>query len=259
MLSTDDPVRVFQRFSTLHAASGGRVEVIIGRGAFTESFPLFGYDLAQYGALFEEKLDLFAALLKGGPITWRGRLRSPLEARTVYPPLGGGSLKTWVAVGSTPESVLRAVRYDLPLMLGIVGGEARRFLPFVEIYRQAYAKLGRPIRAIAVHSTGHVADSDAQAREEFWSAYKPLRDLLGAERKWPTFTTEKFAAEVERGALYVGAPDTVARRITATMRELGVSRFDLKYSTGALTPTALRRSIELYGREVIPRVRQALG
>jgi alkanesulfonate monooxygenase SsuD/methylene tetrahydromethanopterin reductase-like flavin-dependent oxidoreductase (luciferase family) len=259
VLSTDDPVRVFQRFSTLHAATGGRVEVIIGRGAFTESFPLFGYDITQYGALFEEKLDLFAALLKGGPITWRGRLRSPLEARTVHPPLGGGSLKTWVAVGSTPESVLRAVRYDLPLMLGIVGGEARRFLPFVEIYRQAYAKLGRPARDIAVHSTGHIADTDAQAREEFWSAYKPLRDLLGVERKWPAFTAEKFVAEVERGALYVGAPDTVARRIIATMRELGVSRFDLKYSTGALTSTALRRSIELYGREVVPLVRQALA
>jgi probable LLM family oxidoreductase len=259
VLSTDDPVRVFQRFSTLHAASQGRAEVILGRGAFTESFPLFGYDLGQYEPLFDEKLELFAALLNGGAVTWRGSLRTALNGQEVFPTLGQRRLRTWLAVGSTPQSVLRAVRYDLPLMLGIVGGEARRFLPFVEIYRQAYTQTGRPALQIGVHSTGHVADSDARAREEFWSAYKPLRDRLGAERGWPAFTAAKFDAEVERGSLYVGAPKTVADRIVVTMRELGVSRFDLKYSTGTLSHQALLRSIELFGREVVPLVRAQMG
>jgi probable LLM family oxidoreductase len=258
VLGTDDPVRVFQRFATLHAATAGRVEVILGRGAYTESFPLFGYDLAQYGALFEEKLELFAALLRGGPVTWRGALRPPLDRVAVYPALAPETLRTWLAVGSTPESALRAARYDLPLMLGIVGGEARRFRPFVEIYRQGCGRLGRPPRQIGIHSPGHVGDSDSSAREEYWEAYRPQRERLGRERGWPPFTRAKFDTEVERGALYVGSPATVADRIVDTVRELGASRFDLKYSTGALRHPALLHCVELFGREVIPRVRECL-
>jgi len=258
VLGSDDPVRVFQRFSTLHAASNGRVEVILGRGAFTESFPLFGYELSQYGPLFEEKLDLFVALSRQKSVTWRGKLRSPLSGQQVYPPLEHGALRTWVAVGSTPESVLRAARYELPLMLGIVGGDAARFQPFVQIYRSALEKLGRPMQAIGVHSTGHVAETDAEAREEFWAAYKPQRDRLGIERGWPPLGRAKFDLEVDRGALYVGSPRTVAHRIVATVKELGLARFDLKYSTGALAHPKLLRSIELYAREVIPLVRELL-
>ena len=259
VLSTDDPVRVFQRFSTLHAAANGRTEVILGRGAFTESFPLFGYDLAQYGELFEEKLDLFAALLRRERVTWRGRTRSALTDQRVFPTIEAGVLRTWVAVGSTPESVLRAARHELPLMLGIIGGEPERFRAFVEIYRRAFDKLGRPLQAIGAHSPGYVADTDARARDEYWSAYQPMRDQLGRERGWSPITRAKFDLEVDRGSLYVGSPATVAGRIAATIKDLGLSRFDIKYSTGALAHEKLMRSVELFGREVIPQVRACLA
>ena len=258
VLSSDDPVRVFQRFSTLHALLRGRVEVILGRGAFKESFPLFGYPLSQYGALFDEKLDLFAALIRGSTVTWRGQLRPALTNQHVYPALESGVLRTWVAVGATPESVLRAARYDLPLMLGIVGGDPQRFQPFVEIYRQAFEKLKRPMQALGVHSPGYVAETDARAREEYWVAYKPHRDRIGADRGWPPIERPQFDLEVERGSLYVGSPETVARRIVTTAKALGVGRFDLKYSVGALSHEQLLHSIELYGRRVIPRVREQL-
>jgi len=259
VLSSDDPVRVFQRFATLHAAARGRAEVILGRGAYTESFPLFGYELAQYGALFDEKLELFVALLKGGSITWEGKLRPRLAGQQVYPSMGEAALKTWIAVGSTPQSVLRAARFGLPLMLGIVGGETRRFRPFIDMYRRASDTVPGPPQPVGVHSPGHVADSDARAREEYWTAYQPARDALGRERGWPPITRAKFDVEVERGALYVGSPETVARRIVETVKELGVSRFDLKYSTGLLPHEALLRSIELYGTRVAPLVRQKLA
>ncbi len=259
VLSTDDPVRVFQRFSTLHAAARGRAEVILGRGAFTESFPLFGYSLADYGKLFDEKLDLFVALLRGDEVTWHGSCRPSLSRARVVPPLAAGELRTWVGVGSTPESVLRAVRYDLPLMLGIIGGEPERFKPFVDIYQQSLAKLGRPAHPVGVHSSGYIAATDEIAREEFWVAYRPARDRLAAERGWPPLTRAKFDAEVERGSLYVGSPQTVARRIVATMRQLGTSRFDLRYATGAFPHSKLLNAIELYGRNVMPLVNEMLS
>jgi probable LLM family oxidoreductase len=259
VLSTDDPVRVFQRFSTLDAAAHGRVEVILGRGAFTESFPLFGYDIAKYGALFEEKLDLFAALIRRDTVTWHGTVRAALTNQRVYPPLEGGSLRTWIAVGATPQSVLRAARYELPMILGIVGGEPQRFKPFVDSYRQAFATLGRPAQAVAADSPGYVADTDAQAREEFWAAYKPLRDRIGTERGWPPLARAQFDLEVDRGSLYVGSPETVARRIAATVKGLEVMRFGMKYSNGVLAHEKLLHSIELYGRMVIPMVRDMLG
>jgi probable LLM family oxidoreductase len=257
VLSSDDPVRVFQRFSTLHAATSGRAEVILGRGAFTESFPLFGYDISQYGTLFDEKLDLFALLIRRDRVSWKGNTRSPLSGQRIYPPLEG-ALRTWLAVGATPESVLRAARYDLPLMLGIVGGDAGRFKPFVEIYHQAFQKLGTPAQALGVHSPGYVADTDALAREEFWTAYKPLRDRIGAERRVAPIDRAKFDVEVDRGALYVGSPETVARKIVTTVKDLGASRFDVKYSTGHLPHEKLLHCIELYGRKVIPLVRDML-
>jgi probable LLM family oxidoreductase len=259
VLSSDDPVRVFQRFATLDAASNGRAEVILGRGSFTESFPLFGYELSQYQELFEEKLDLFAALISQGAVTWQGKARSALTNQRVFPPIETGSLRTWVGVGGSPESVVRAARYDLPLMLAIIGGDPKRFVPYVDLYHRAFAQLGRPVQAIGVHSPGYVADTDEQAREELWPDYKRMRDRIGAERGWPPMGRAEFEQEADHGSLYVGSPRTVALKIAATAEALGVSRFDLKYSAGALSHEKLMRSIELYGNQVIPLVRDILG
>ena len=167
VLSTDDPIRVFERFSTLNAASNGRAEVTLGRGSFTESFPLFGFDLSKYEELFEEKLDLFVALLRSDTVTWEGHTRPPLKNQRVFPPIENGPLKTWIGVGGSPESVVRAAHYDLPLALAIIGGDPKRFRPFVDLYHRAFAQFGRPAKPIAVHSPGHVGDTDAQAEEDY--------------------------------------------------------------------------------------------
>lgn len=259
VLSSDDPVRVFQRFATVDAISNGRAEVILGRGSFTESFALFGYDLQQYEALFEEKLDLFAALLEQKPVTWQGRLRASLSNQSVYPPVERGTLKTWVGVGGSPESVVRAARYGFPLMLAIIGGDPRRFAPYVDLYHRAFAQFGRPAQAVGVHSPGYVARTDEQAREEFWPGFKANRDRIGKERGWPSMRREEYESEIEHGSLYVGSPETVARKIAATARALRASRFQLKYSAGPTPHETLMRGIELYGREVAPRVRDMLA
>jgi probable LLM family oxidoreductase len=258
VLSSDDPIRVFQRFATLDAASGGRAEVILGRGSFTESFPLFGFELGDYERLFEEKLDLFAALLKQQPVTWEGSIRPPLSNQNVFPPVEGGRLKTWIGVGGSPASVVRAARYGLPLMLAIIGGEPDRFAPYVDLYHRAFEQLGQPVQPIGVHSPGYVADNDKQAREELWPDYKVMRDRIGAERGWPPMQRAEFDREADRGSLYVGSPETVARKIAATAKALRISRFQMKYSAGALSHERLMRSIELYGRKVIPLVRDLL-
>ncbi len=260
VLSSDDPVRVFQRFSTLNAISNGRAEVILGRGSFTESFPLFGYDLSQYEELFEEKLDLFAALLEQQRVTWSGRTRASLTNQSVYPPIETGTLRTWVGVGGSSQSVLRAARYRLPLTLAIIGGSSRRFLPFVELYHQALERAGKPTLPIAAHSPGHVAQTDQQAREELWPHYSVMMNRIGRERGWPPIGREHFEREAgPDGALFVGAPETVAVKIAATVRSLGLSRFDMKYSNGTLPHDTLMTSIELYGTMVAPRVRELLA
>jgi probable LLM family oxidoreductase len=260
VLSTDDPVRVFERFSTLDAISRGRAEVIVGRGSFTESFPLFGYDLAQYEELFEEKLNLFAQLLAGGPVNWQGRLRPPLRTETVYPPAETGTLRTWVAVGGSPESVVRAAYYGLPLMLAIIGGSPQRFAPWTELYRERLVRFEKPAQPIGVHSPGHVADTDERAKEELWPHYADLMNRIGAERGWPPIGRGQFEqAAGPDGALYVGSPATVAAKIAATVKTLGLSRFDLKYSNGTLPHDAIMTSIELYGTKVVPMVRELLA
>ena len=259
VLSTDDPVRVFERFSTLDAIARGRAEVIVGRGSFTESFPLFGYDLGQYEELFEEKLNLFAALLGGGPVNWQGRLRPPLRVDTLYPP-PETALRAWVAVGGSPESVVRAASYGLPLMLAIIGGSPHRFAPWTELYRERLARFGKPSQPIGVHSPGHVAPTDEQAKEELWPHYAGLMNRIGAERGWPPIGRGQFEhAAGPDGALYVGSPETVAAKIAATMKTLGLSRFDLKYSNGTLPNEAVMTSIELYGTKVVPMVREMLA
>ena len=263
VLSSDDPVRVFQRFSTLDAASNGRAEVILGRGSFIESFPLFGYPLDQYETLFEEKLELFAALLdanrSGAPVTWSGTMRASLDAKRVYPPTANGRLATWIGVGGSPESVVRAARYRMPLMLAIIGGNPIRFVPYIDLYYRALAQLGVEQLPIGVHSPGHIADTDEQAREELWPAWREMRNRIGAERGWGPTSRVEFEREIEAGSLYVGTPDTVAKKIASTASELGLTRFDMKYSAGTLAHEKLMRSIELYGREVIPRVRELLA
>src|SRR5580698_2452883 len=228
VLSSDDPIRVFERFSTVDAASNGRAEVTLGRGSFTESFPLFGFDLAQYEELFEEKLDLFAALLKQETVTWQGQLRPPLKNQRVFPPREKPPLKTWIGVGGSPQSVVRAAHYDLPLMLAIIGGDPRRFTPYVDLYHRAVTQYGRPAREIGVHSPGFVCDTDEMAREQLFPVYKIFRDRIGAERGWPPMGRNEFDQEIEHGSLYVGSPETVARKIAATAKTLGISRFDLK-------------------------------
>ena len=259
VLSTDDPVRVFQRFSTLDAVSNGRAEVILGRGSFTESYPLFGYDLAQYNDLFEEKLDLFVKLLDQTPVTWSGRTRSGLTNQIVYPPVDGGRLRTWVGVGGSPDSVVRAARHGLPLTLAIIGGSAARFKPYVDLYLKSLKQFGKPVLPIGVHSPGHVAATDEQAKEDVWPHYLAMMNKIGRERGWPPRGRDDFEREAgPEGALYVGAPETVAAKIVNTVNALGVSRFDLKYSNGTLPHEALVKSIELYGTEVIPRVRRQL-
>jgi alkanesulfonate monooxygenase SsuD/methylene tetrahydromethanopterin reductase-like flavin-dependent oxidoreductase (luciferase family) len=236
--------------------------LILGRGSFTESFPLFGYPLDQYEQLFEEKLAIFAALREAGPtgapVTWRGTTRAPLTNQRVFPTTAT-PLTTWIGVGGSPESVLRAARYGMPLMLAIIGGDPRRFRSYVDLYYQALAERGAAVLPIGVHSPGYIAATDAEAREELWPAYREMRDRIGAERGWPPMTRAEFEREISAGSLYVGSPETVAQKIAATARALGIARFDMKYSAGALSHDAMMRCIELYGREVIPRVRELLA
>ena len=256
VLSTDDPVRVFERFSTLNAISNGRAEVILGRGSFTESYPLFGFDLNQYELLFEERLELFAALRKGEPVTWSGRTRAALKDQKVFPPVEG-TLRTWVGVGGSPESVVRAARYGLPLTLAIIGGSAERFRPYVDLYHQALERFGHSPQPIAVHSPGHVAATDQDAKDQLWPHYEAMMNRIGAERGWPRRGRADFEQEAANGALCVGSPETVAKKIVKTVKALGLSRFDLKYSNGALPHDIMVKSLELLGTQVAPRVREA--
>jgi probable LLM family oxidoreductase len=259
VLSSDDPVRVFQRFATVDALSNGRAEVILGRGSFTESFPLFGYDLADYDTLFEEKIELFAKLLDEKPVTWQGTMRASLENADVYPKTESGRLSTWVGVGGSPQSVVRTARYGLPLMLAIIGGPAKRFAPYLDLYRKAAEKFGTTAYPVGMHSPGFVADTDEEAKEVFWPHYQVMRDRIGALRGWPPITRTEFAAEIERGSLYIGSPETVARKIAAAVGALGVGRFDLIYTAGAQPVSARMRAVELYGGKVIPMVRDILA
>jgi len=258
VLSSDDPIRVFQRFSTLNAVSGGRAEVILGRGSFIESFPLFGYDLKDYDRLFEEKLDLFVRVLRDPVVNWQGSTRPPLSNQRVFPVLGA-PLPVWIGVGGSPESVIRAVRHELPMMLAIIGGEARRFRPFVDLWHRAWAQVGKPALPLGMHSHGHVAATDEEAMEKVWPHYQTMFNRIGRERGWPPTSKDQFLAEVRGGSQYVGSPETVARRIAEAVRTLGVTRFDMKYSMGGLPHGDMMRCIELYGSRVVPMVQDMLA
>jgi probable LLM family oxidoreductase len=259
VLSTQDPVRVYTDFATLDAVSNGRAQLIVGRGSATESFPLFGFDLADYEELFEEKLDLLVRLLRDQPVTWSGSFRAPLTDQLLSPPIPEGHIPTWVGVGGSPQSVLRAARYGLPLMLAIIGGSPDRFAPLVELYKRALEQAGLPALPIGLHTLGFVAETDAEAIEIQWPFYREQFETAAAERGWRPPSYEQFLAEVDHGSMYVGSPETVARRIAAVIRTLSLSRFDLHYAIGRIPHEQRMAMIELFGREVIPRVRELIA
>ncbi len=260
VLSSDDPIRVFERFSTVDALSNGRAEIIIGRGSFTESFGLFGFDLDDYERLFAEKLDLLSHVLTQEPVTWSGSIRPPLSDQRVFPPTESGQLKVWIGVGGTPQSVVRAAHYRMPLMLAIIGGAPAQFVPLANYYRELLAADGVDQLPIGMHSPGHVAETDEQARDELFDHFQAQRDRIGRERGWPPTTRIQFERDASpEGALYVGSPETVARKIATNLQTLGVSRFDLKYANGAMPHDQLMRSIELFGTRVAPLVRDLLS
>jgi len=259
VLSTQDPVRLYTDFATLDAVSNGRAQLIVGRGSLTDSFPLFGFDLADYEELFEEKLDLFTRLLREQPVTWSGQFRPALEGQFVSPPIPAGHIPTWVGVGGSPNSVLRAARYGLPLMLAIIGGRPERFAPYVELYQRALEQFGKPQLPIGLHSLGFVAETVEAAMATQWPYYKEQFEWAAQERGWRPPTYEHFLAEVDHGSMYVGSPETVAHRIATVTRALSLSRFDLLYAVGRVPHEQRMATIELYGREVIPRVRELLA
>jgi probable LLM family oxidoreductase len=259
VLSSDDPIRIYQQFATIDALSKGRAEITAGRGSFTESFPLFGYELADYADLFEEKLEMLVELLKEGPVTWTGKHTPNLKNQQVYPKTEGGSIPLRVGVGGSPESVIRAARLDANLALAIIGGDPARFAPYAKLYYDALDQMHKPHRPISIHSPGHIADTDEQAVEEMWPAYEAAFGRIGRERGWPPVQKGSFLHEVEHGSLYVGSPETVAKKIAYAIESIGAHRFDLKYANGPMSHSKLMKSIELYGTKVIPMVRDLLS
>jgi probable LLM family oxidoreductase len=258
VLSTQDPVRVYTEFATLDAVSNGRAQLIVGRGSLTESFPLFGYDLADYETLFEEKLDLLTRLLRNQPVTWSGTVRPPLTEQYLSPALPEGHLPTWVGVGGSPESVIRAARHGLPLMLAIIGGPPTRFAPHIELYTRALEEYGHRPQPIGMHSLGYVAKTDDEALDIQWPYWAKTLEAASRERGWTRPTIRTFQGEIADGALYVGSPETVATKLAANIRLLGLRRFDLAYAVGRVPHEQRMATIELYGQEVIPRVKELL-
>ena len=221
VLSSEDPVRVYQRFATIDALSNGRVQITAGRGSFIESFPLFGYELSDYNDLFEQKLELLVELLKEEPVTWSGSMRAGLSNQEVYPKTEGGKIPLRVGVGGSPESVLRAARLNIPMALAIIGGDPARFEPFARLYKETLAKLGMPELPVSVHSPGHVAETDDQAIEEAWPGYEASFGKIGLERGWGPTSKEHFLSEVYHGSMYVGSPETVAKKIVHALSSVG--------------------------------------
>ncbi|TDP41686.1 LLM class flavin-dependent oxidoreductase [Nocardia ignorata] len=256
VLSSDDPVRVYQDFATLDGLSNGRAELMAGRGSFTESFPLFGYDLGDYDALFEEKLGLLLRLREEEPVTWSGRFRAPLREATVYPRTDDRPLPVWIAVGGSPESVIRAGLLGLPLAIAIIGGQPARFKPLVELYHRALAEGGHEKQPVAVHAHGYIADTDEQAVADFYEPYAMAMSVIGRERGWGPMTRQQFdALRSQSGSLFVGTPDYVAAKIADVRDTLGLDRFMLHTSVGTLPPEKVLHTIDLLGSKVAPQVR----
>jgi probable LLM family oxidoreductase len=259
VLSSDDPVRVFQDFATLDLLSGGRAEIMAGRGSFIESFPLFGYDLDDYDELFSEKLELLLALRESERVHWSGRHRPALDGQGVYPRPVQDPLPVWVAVGGTPQSVVRAGALGLPMALAIIGGRPERFAPFAELHRRAAAEYGHETPALSINSHGFIADTSQAAADEAFVAHKVVMDKIGRERGWPPMTRQQFDASTElRGANFVGSPQQVIEKILFQHEIFGHQRFMVQFSVGTLPHASIMRSIELYGTEVAPAVRREI-
>ena len=259
VLSTNDPVRLYHEFSTLDAVSNGRAQLVLGRASQTQSFPLFGYDLADYEELFEEKLELFMKLQREESVTWSGSTRSPLVNETLHPRMREGGIPTWIGVGGSPNSVIRAAQYGLPLMLAIIGGQPERFAGHVDLYFRALEQFGQPRLPVGQHALGLVAETDEEAAETWWTAWQPVVEQMSRERGFYAPTRERYDAELATGALFVGSPETVALKIARMVDALQISRFDLKYDAVGLPRAARARTIELFGTEVAPRVRELLA
>jgi probable LLM family oxidoreductase len=257
VLSSDDPVRVFQEFATVDLISGGRAEIMAGRGSFIESFPLFGYDLDDYDELFAEKLELLLTLMKSERVTWSGTHRASLDDLGVYPRPVQEPLPVWIAVGGTPESALRAGRLGLPMALAIIGGQPERFVPFAELFRRAATEAGHvPPPPLSINSHGYVAESSDRAADEFFPAYSAMMNRIGRERGWSGLTRQDFdALRTRRGALVVGSPGEVTEKILFQHELFGHQRFLAQMSVGSLPHDQVLRSLELFGTKVAPAVR----
>src|ERR687890_518978 len=255
VLSSDDPVRVFQDFATLDLISQGRAEVMAGRGSFIESFPLFGYDLNDYDDLFSEKLELLIELRDSERVTWSGHHRAPLEDAGVYPRPLQDPLPIWIAVGGTPQSVVRAALLGLPLAIAIIGGQPERFAPLASLYRETASQAGHdPARLpISINSHAYVAQTSRQAGDEYFPAYAAMMNRIGRERGWSAMTREQFeAGRSPRGALVVGSPEEVAEKILFEHELFGHQRFLAQMAAGEVEHAAVMRSIERFGTEVAP-------
>ncbi|MDQ3793287.1 MAG: LLM class flavin-dependent oxidoreductase, partial [Actinomycetota bacterium] len=261
VLSSDDPVRVFQDFATLDLLSGGRAEIMAGRGSFIESFPLFGYDLGDYDELFAEKLELLLELRESERVTWSGRHRAPLENAGVYPRPVQDPLPVWIAVGGTPQSVVRAALFGLPLAIAIIGGQPERFAALARLYREAAREAGHdPARLpISINSHTYVTKSSQRASDEYFPTYAATMNRIGRERGWPPMGRAQFeAGRSPRGALLVGSPEEVAQKILFEHDIFGNERFMAQISVGTLPHDRVMRAIELFGTEVAPAVRKEL-
>ncbi len=258
VLSSEDPVRLYQRFATIDAMSNGRTEITAGRGSFIESFPLFGYSMQDYEVLFEEKLELLKELLTEEPITWSGTTRASLNNQHVYPKTENKNIRLRVGVGGSPESVIRAARLGIPMALAIIGGDPARFAPFAKLYRDSLMKFGHQPLPISIHSPGHIAETDDEAFEQQWPNYAISFGRIGRERGWGPMSIDHFIQEVNQGSLYVGSPETVAKKVVHAIQSVGANRFDLKYVTGPTPHEQAMKSIELYATEVVPRVQAML-
>ena len=260
VLSSDDPVRVFQQFSTLDLLSHGRAEIMAGRGSFIESFPLFGYDLEDYDELFAEKLELLLQIRESERVTWSGRHRAPIENLPVYPRPVQDPLPVWVAVGGSPQSAVRAGALGLPLALAIIGGMPERFAPVAEIHRRAAEEMGHPRPAMSINSHGFIAETSQAAADQSYPAFAAMMDRIGRERGWPPMTREQFdATRTLRGANLVGSPQEVIEKILFQHEIFGHDRFLMQMSVGTLPHASIMRSIELLATEVAPVVRRELA
>ena len=262
VLSSDDPIRVWQQFATLDLLSNGRAEIMAGRGSFIESFPLFGYDLDDYDDLFEEKLELLLNIRQGGKVAWPGSKHTrPIPSLAIYPEPMQKPLPLWIAVGGTPNSVARAAYFGLPLMIAIIGGRPRQFTPLVDLYRQTGAKVGHDAGRLKLGISGHgfIAGDSQDARDIAFPAHHAAMSRIGAERGWPPTTRAEFEASAgPEGAYYMGSPQEVIDKILLQHEWFGHDRFGLQLSVGTLPHDKVMKAIELYGTVVKPAIDKAL-